>query len=106
MLLVPTAGSPSARVVSIGGTPINPNPETFPDLTINTTGPLDVVIETRNIPTSATISLTVLGEAGTPDTVVTAPQLSNCISANVCTTTVQVVFRSGASRGLTKVTWT
>jgi len=104
-LFVPTAGIPTAKVISIGGTAISPNPDTFPDLTINTSSPVDVVIQTQNIPSTATISLAILGEGGTADTVVTAPALNNC-SANVCTTTVQVTFRPGASRGLTKVTWT
>jgi hypothetical protein len=102
---VPTAGIPTAKVISIGGTQISPNPDTFPDLTINTSSPVDVVIQTQNIPSTATISLAILGEGGAADTVVTAPALSNC-SGNVCTTTVQVTFRAGASRGLTRVTWT
>jgi len=106
VLLVPTAGSPTARVISIGGAPVSPNPDTFPDIVINTTAPVDVVIETRQVPPTATILLTILGEAGAPDTVVTAPQLGNCSASNVCTTTVQVSFGPGASRGLTRVTWT
>jgi hypothetical protein len=105
-LLLPTAGPASARVVSIGGTPITPNPSTFPDITVNTTSPLAVVIQTQNIPASAIINLTILDENGVADTVIQAPPLGNCTGGNVCTTTVQVTFPFGASRGLTKVTWT
>jgi hypothetical protein len=105
-LLLPTAGTPSAKVISIAGTPINPNPNTFPDITINTTSPVPVVIQTQNIPTTATINLTILDENNVADTVIPAPPLSNCTSTNLCTTTVQVTFPFGASRGLTKVTWT
>jgi hypothetical protein len=104
-LLLPTAGSPSASVISINGTAVTPNPSTFPDITINTTAPVPVVIETQNIPSSAIITLTILDENNVPDTVITAPPLSNCTS-NVCTTTVNVKFPYGGSFGLTKVNWT
>jgi hypothetical protein len=105
-LLLQTTAAASARVISIGGTQVNPNPSTFPDLTINTASPVPVVIQTRNIPTTATISLTILDENGVADAVYPAPLLSNCDQNNVCTTTVNVTFPFGASRGLTKVTWT
>lgn len=105
-LLLPTSGSPSANVISINGTSITPNPNTFPDITINTGSPVPVVIQTQNIPTNATIALTILDENNVADTVVTAPPLSNCNAQNVCTTTVAVTFPFGGSYGLTKVTWT
>jgi hypothetical protein len=105
-LFVPTVGPATANVISINGTPITPNPSTFPDITLNTTSPVPVVIQTKNIPTTATINLTILDENGVADTVIAAPPLSNCNSVNVCTTTVQVTFPFGGSRGLTKVTWT
>jgi hypothetical protein len=105
-LLLPTVGPGTARVISIGGTAINPNPDVFPDITINTASPVPIVIQTRNVPTTATINLTILNENGVPDTVIPAPPLGNCDQFNVCTTTVNVVFPFGASRGLTKVTWT
>jgi hypothetical protein len=66
---------------------------------------LDVVIQTQNVPTTATVKLTILGQNGVADTVIEAPPLSDCDQNNVCTTTVPVVFPFGASRGLTKVTW-
>jgi vancomycin resistance protein YoaR len=90
----------------VNGLPITPNPNTFPDITINTTAPVPVVIQTHNIPTTATINLTVLDQNAVPDTVIPAPPLGNCDPNNVCTTTVDVVFPFGASRGLTRVTWT
>ena len=105
-LLLPTAGPPSAQVISINGTSVTPNPNTFPDITINTASPVNVVIQTTNIPTTATITLTILDENGVADTVVQAPALGNCNASNVCTTTAQVTFPFGATRGLTKVTWT
>jgi hypothetical protein len=105
-LLLPTAGPASAKVISINGTPITPNPSTFPDITINTTSLVDVVIQTQNIPTTAVLTLTILDENGVADTVVQAPPLGSCNSSNVCTTTAQVMFPFGASRGLTRVTWT
>jgi hypothetical protein len=105
-LLLPSAGPPSAKVISINGTSITPTPSIFPDITINTTSAVDVVIQTQNIPTTATITLTILDENGVADTVVQAPPLGGCNSSNVCTTTAQVMFPFGASRGLTRVTWT
>jgi len=86
--------------------PINANPNTFPDITINTASAVPIVIQAQNIPPTAAIKLTILDENGVPDTVIQAPPLSNCDPNNVCTTTVNVVFPFGASRGLTKVTWT
>jgi len=86
--------------------PVTPNPATFPDITINTTSAVPVVIQTHNIPTTASINLTILDENGVADTVMQAPSIGNCDQNNVCTTTVNVVFPFGASRGLTKVSWT
>jgi hypothetical protein len=105
-LLLPTAGPATAKVISIGGVIINANPATFPDITINTTTAVPVVIQTHNIPVAATIQLTILDQNGVADTVIPAPPLGNCDQDNICTTTVNVVFPFGASRGLTKVTWT
>jgi hypothetical protein len=105
-LLLPTVGPTSAQVISINGTSITPNPSTFPDITINTTSAVPVVIQTQNIPTTSVITLTILDENGVADTVVQAPPLGSCNASNVCTTTVDVTFPFGASRGLTKVTWT
>jgi hypothetical protein len=105
-LLLTTAGPPTAKVISIGGVQINPNPNTFPDITVNTASPIPVVIQTQNIPTTSTIKLTILNQNGVPDTVISAPPLANCDQNNVCTTTVNVIFPFGGSRGLTKVTWT
>lgn len=105
-LLLPTAGSPTANVISINGVAVTPNPNTFPDITINTSSPIPVVIQTQNIPVNATLTLTILDSDNVADTVVTAPPLGNCTASNVCTTTVNVTFPLGGSYGLTKVTWT
>jgi hypothetical protein len=105
-LLLPTAGAPTANVISINGISISPNPNTFPDITINTSSPVPVVIQTQNIPATATLTLTILDENNVADTVVQAPPLSNCTASNVCTTTVNVTFPNGGSYGLSKVTWT
>jgi hypothetical protein len=105
-LLLPTAGSPSANVISINGISVTPNPNTFPDITINSGSPVPVVIQTQNVPTNAAIALTILDENNVADAVLQAPPLSNCTPSNVCTTTVEVTFPFGGSYGLTKVTWT
>ena len=69
---------------------------------INTASAAPVVIQTLNIPTTATITLTILDENGIADQVIQAPPLTNCTAGNVCTTTVNVTFPFGASFGLTK----
>ena len=71
-LLLPTAGSPTANVISINGISVSPNPNTFPDMTINTSSPVPVVIQTQNIPVNATLTLTILDEDNVADTVVAA----------------------------------
>jgi hypothetical protein len=105
-LLLPTAGPSSAKVISINGVPINPNPNVFPDVTINTAAAVPVVIQTHNIPLTAKILLTILDQNAVADSVFEAPPLGNCDQDNVCTTTLNIVFPFGASRGLTKITWT
>ena len=73
---------------------------------------MPVVVKTTNVPTGATITLTILDEDGVADTVITAtvdpsqPQTQCTSATNVCTTTVNIPFGFGSSRGLTKVTWT
>jgi hypothetical protein len=59
-LLLPTTGPPGAKIVTIDGKPISPNLATFPDVTINTVSPVDVVIQTKNIPSTAVVKLTIL----------------------------------------------
>ena len=84
-LLQLTAGPATAKVISIGGTPINPNPNTFPDITVNSVSALPVVIQAHNIPATATINLTILNQNGVADTVLQAPPIGNCDQNNVCT---------------------
>jgi hypothetical protein len=106
-LLLPTDEPPSARVISIGGVSFTPNPAIFPDITINTTAPVPVVIQTHNVPVTATVRLTILNQNGQAETPIDVPRGDNCdLLANTCLTTVNVTFPFGASRGLTKVTWT
>ena len=83
-LLLPTAGSPTANVISINGISISPNPNTFPDITINTSSPVPVVIQTQNIPANAALTLTILDPNNVADTVIQAPPLSNCTANNIC----------------------
>jgi hypothetical protein len=44
-----------------------PSPGTFPDITLNTAAEMPVVIQTKNIPVTASITLTILDENGVPD---------------------------------------
>ena len=91
---------PAVTVVSINGTPVPSSPNnsySAPDLSINNTGNIPVVITTRNIP-NTTISLHVTTEAGTADSV-TPVTLTNG------TGTGNITLPPGVSRFVIRATW-
>ena len=99
---LPTTGPSAAKVVSVAGVPVNGNPFTFPSFQINTSNAVPVVIQGQNIPLGAIPTLTILSETG-PDQVITAPALTGTFATS--TSTVNVTYPGGGSRGLVKVTW-
>ncbi len=100
-LALPTGGSPSLTVSSINGTTINANPFTFPDLPINTSSTVPVIISASLIPPNTTGTLSVFSETGADQSI--SFTLTGSFAAS--TATVNVTFPAGGSRGFAKVTW-
>jgi hypothetical protein len=100
-LNLPTVPPPVITVTSINGIPINANPFSFPDATINSTTPVPVVINATNVPSNATVTLYLLSD--------TAPNQSIPVTltgnSTTSTATVPVTFASGGTRGFVKATW-
>lgn len=91
---------PTITVVSINGVAVPSNPTaayTVPDLSINNTGSIPVVISTTNIP-NTTINLYVSTEPGTADSV-TPVTLTNG------TGTANITLPQGVSRFVVRATW-
>lgn len=102
-LILPATPPPTIKVTSIGGMPVNANPFLFPDAQINTTAAIDVVIEARYVPQNTRPVVYIWSETG-QDQVIPAPPLTGN-SIALTTTTVQVPFQTGGSRGYVKATW-
>jgi hypothetical protein len=91
---------PSVTVVSINGTPVPANPTaayTVPDVTINNTGNIPVVISTQNIP-NTTINLHVTTEPGTADSITPVTLVNGTGTANI-------TLPQGVSRFVVRATW-
>ncbi len=97
-LNLPTIPPPVIAVTSINGVPINANPFSFPDTTINTSSPVPVVIGATNVPIASTVTLYLLSDVqpnqAIPVTLTGTDQSS--------TATVNVKFPPGGSRGFVK----
>lgn len=102
-LFLPTTFA-SLRVVSVAGVPVvNPMGSfTVPDVTINSTSPVAVVIEARDIPLSAVVTLHLVFE-NAADLVVSVPQLTG--TEALSQTMVAVTIPPGFSRGFVRATW-
>lgn len=98
-------GMPSVRVTSIAGTaiPLSPTGEAAtPDVTFDQAGPVAVTVEARNIPPGTVVQIRVQSEAA-PEIVVNAPALQG--TQQFSTTTANVTFPPGFSRGFVRATW-
>jgi len=94
------ANVPTVTVVSINGTPVPANPTaayTVPDLSINNTGNIPIVISTTNIP-NTTINLYVSTEPGTVDSITPVTLTNGTGSANI-------TLPQGVSRFVVRATW-
>jgi hypothetical protein len=100
---LPTTGPSFVKVTSVNGIAINANPFTFPDVTINTSSPVPVVMQGTNVPPGAIPTLYIVSETG-PDQVITAPALEGTLQSS--TSTVNITYPAGGSRGLVRVSWT
>lgn len=102
-LFLPQTPPPSLRVTSIAGKPVNANPFTFPDVAINSTGPVVVNIEARYVPVGTIPKLYVFSES-TSDQVIDAAPLQGTLQLS--TSSATVALPAGGSRGFVKVNWT
>jgi hypothetical protein len=101
-LALPATAPSSITVTSINGVAINANPFSFPDTTINTSSPVVINIQAQYIPPGTVPTLTIFSETG-PDQVITASPLSGTLQQS--TSTVNITFPTGGSRGFVKATW-
>jgi hypothetical protein len=99
------AAFPRVRVTTIAGIPVAAGPTgdaSAPDATIDTSGPVTVAIEARNVPIGTVLQVRVISEAS-PDFVVNSTPLSG--TEQVSTATAEVTFPPGFSRGVVRATW-
>lgn len=100
-LNLPTVPPPVITVASVNGVPINANPFSFPDTTINSSAAVPVVIQATNLPTNATVTLYLLADTK-PNQAIPVTLVGNTTSSSA---TVSVTFAPGGSRGFVKATW-
>jgi hypothetical protein len=103
---VTSTGNPTIRVKTVDGVAVNPSPSgTFetPDVVFNNGAQVPVVIEAQNVPLTAPVKLQIYSEDG-PDQTFNAPALTGTLALS--TTTVNVPFPTGFSRGFLRATFT
>ncbi|HEV3041706.1 MAG TPA: hypothetical protein VHA33_28330 [Candidatus Angelobacter sp.] len=96
---------PSVKVVSVDNATIAQPPVgniAFPDVSINNTGPVTVTIEAHFIPVGTVLSLHILSDNNTDQTVQTTP-LAGTLETSTCTATV--TFPGSFSLGFAKAVW-
>jgi hypothetical protein len=96
----------SVRIVSVAGVPVNQSPTgsfQMPDVTINSSSAVTVVIEARNIPLGTVVKLHLFSENGA-DQFVDATPLAG--TTQTSTASASVVLPTGFSRGFVRATWT
>jgi hypothetical protein len=98
VLNLPNAPLAAITVISVNGIPINANPFSFPDATINTSSPVAVVISATNVPLASTVKLYVVSDLQ-PNQSIPVTLTGN---DKASTATVNVTFGPGGSRGFVK----
>jgi hypothetical protein len=102
-LNLPATPTPSIKVTTINGQPINSNPFTFPDTTINTTSPVPITIQAQYVPVGTIAKIYIFSEAG-PDQVINIGPLTGP-DQTLTTATANITYPPGGSRGFVKATW-
>lgn len=102
-LALPTSAPAALMVTSINGVPINANPFSFPDVTLNSSTSVTVNIQAQFIPLGTVPTLIVSSETG-PDQSIQATPLTGSLQSS--TSTATITFPTGGSRGFVKATWT
>jgi hypothetical protein len=83
---VPLPNPPTVRITSINGVAVAANPKNnvaAPDVTINTTGSVPIVVQTANVPNGTSARFYVSTDPGGTDIVQTATVTSNTATLNV-----------------------
>jgi hypothetical protein len=91
------------KVISVAGIAINANPFVFPDASIASNVPVPLVIQAQSVPLTASVTLYIYSEVGA-DQAITVPALQGTLQQS--TSTVNITFPQGGSRGYVKATWT
>jgi hypothetical protein len=102
-LTLPALPTPSIKVTSINGVPINSNPFTFPDITINTGSSVPVTIQAQYVPVGTIANIYVFSDGG-PDQVISIGPLTGTDSSST-TATANITYPPGGSHGYVKATW-
>jgi hypothetical protein len=98
--------STAVRVISIGGVSVPQTPTgsfEVPDVTINSSTAVPIVVEAKNVPLGTIVSIYFLSENGGDLLVETSP-LSGTISSS--TATASITLPTGYSRGFARARWT
>jgi len=105
-LAVPVTPPSWVKVTSlvVGGVtiPINANPFSFPDATINTSAPVTVKVQAQYIPIGTVPKIIVMFESGADQTVSCSP-LAGTLKESSCS--APITFPTGGARGYVKATW-
>jgi hypothetical protein len=101
---LPATAPGALTVTSINGVPINANPFSFPDITINTSSPVVVNIQAQYIPPGTVPKLFISSSSG-PDQTITCTPLTGTLQSSTSTASVTFPPNSG-SYGYVKATWT
>lgn len=103
--LPPTA--PLIRVVRVAGQPVAANPTgsfVVPDVVINAGGPVQVELETRNVPAGTVLNLTFQPENATQFTATSTPLVDG--GGGLGTASASASFPAGHTRVFVRATWT
>lgn len=103
VILSPPA--PRVRITSVAGIPVPPSPTgsfEVPDAALDTGDPVTVEVETAHVPPGTEVTLLILREDTTDETVTTTPLVGTEASA---TASASVIFASGFSRLFVRATW-
>jgi hypothetical protein len=102
---LPSTGPPSIAIASINGVNVSQPPTgnlATPDVSINTTSPVQITIQASFIPLGTVITLHVFSDNNTDQTVQTTP-LQGTLQSSAAT--AAVTFPSGFSLQFVKATW-
>ena len=107
-MVIPPVTPPSAITVTglvVNGVtnPINVNPFSFPDATINASGSVQVNVQAQFIPLGTVPKVIVMSESGPDQSVPCSSPLSGTFQLSTCT--ASITFPTGGSRGFVKATW-